>query len=185
MLKRFLPFLMLLPTIGAWAEDDMTDLRLYSPFSEAPFQETTSVYKQLEGECFANSKDSPQKRAFTCQSEHKLFHTCFARKYGDQDTLVCLNSPWQKKVTELHLNLPLPELKPPMLDMSRATPWALELDNNTLCKKAHQLTDAEYQCNDGAVLSLPIYRCSPKWSIARTDAISKALQTTKIKRAWF
>jgi hypothetical protein len=183
--RSLLVSLSLLPLIGFSADEAMTDLRLFSPFAAAPFQVTTKVKKQVEGECVAHSSDNPQERAYRCQSEEKTFQTCFARKYGEDSRLICVNSPWQATITELQLSLPLPKIENKALDMSRATPWALELNDNVLCRRTHQQTRGEYVCNDGSSLSLPVYRCAPTWTIARKDPLTQQQDHVKIARAWF
>lgn len=182
--KRMLWIVLITISFNAFCFDS-TDSRLFSPFSIAPKQRAPEFTKMKEGSCDRHSEKNAQTFAYHCQSKNALLPTCFAPKYGEKDILLCVDSPWSKEATALKLTTPLPEIEQTFLDMSKANPWAIELENHVRCQQSKNALDKDYICDDGSKLTPPLYRCKPIWTISQTNVFTNEQYHSKIRRAWF
>ncbi len=171
----------------SWAYH-FTDSRRYSPFIDAPLQKTPKITESIEGVCKKGSTLTARVDAWRCETAQKVFDPCFVQKYQNRDRLICPTSPWGQTATAISIHhLLLTDRE--SLDMSKSSPWTVELTNGARCirlKPEEVNTSGEkkkYRCNNGEYLVGAFYRCKGLWEIFSTN--DEHYQRVFIERAWF
>lgn len=163
-----------------------TDRRLYQPFANSPLQAPLQVQQRLAGHCARQSQVSIRENAWQCQVNDQTFDPCFQNPYQDPSTLICPLSPWSEYATVISIHQRLiPTRSADQLDISKALPWALELDDGTRClrKAASQRGTHSYYCQAQQFITGKIFRCKAKWQVFKKS--DQQIDTSQVIRAWF
>ena len=171
--------------LSAFSYADYTEPRLYQPYSHAFYQKDLKIYQTLNGHCKSQSSKDKRTDAWHCTSEGKHFDPCFKHKYVNKHELVCPVSPWSHKATRIFTNDVLDSKKNKHLNMSKTSPWAMELTDGTHCVAISPASHLpyKYKCQNHQYLSGNLLRCKGTWQIYRKD--EEGTQIAEVKRAWF
>lgn len=167
------------------ASADFTEPRLYQPYTHAPYQKEIQISKTLHGHCTLQSKTDKRTDAWHCTAKGKSYDPCFKHKYVNKHELVCPKSPWSKKAVRILTTDYLDSQKNQHLDMSRTTPWAMELTDGTHCIaiSPDQQSSYQYKCQHQQYLSGKLFRCKGTWQMYKKT--KDDIKMAEIKRAWF
>jgi len=165
-----------------------TVLKLYRPFGESIEQIEPKAKTSSAGQCVGQSQLSIREDAWRCLAEGIVYDPCFVKMSGNQQEVLCPQSPWVSDSVLLVLNTSLSGEHHQRLDMSRSFPWAIELVNGEHClavevNKLYDGMPIRYQCSGSNVLIGYLQRCKPEWSML--EKTSRGVETMRIQRAWF
>lgn len=171
-----------------------TQIRLLTPFTAVGLNPKVSVNEIVDGTCWASSlSDSSRPNTWRCSSGSSTYDPCFVNPTREQNSVICLKSPWEPNAVQLTLSTPLPTNKLDNLDFhsQSAQPWALELANGSQCTliTGPSLTVAgmktSYQCDAGAIAIGNIDRSHKKWTVLFQKNDDLFMAQTDILTAWY
>lgn len=169
-----------------------TDLRMLTPFTPNGLNPKLNIVKHCKGTCWTTSQvNSARPNTWRCQAENIVYDPCFKNPVREQNSVVCMQNPWDKSVMIIELDSPLPVTHNYMLNTQNASPWALELSNGKLCilsigpnvKVAGMA--ANYSCGSGAIVIGSINRNHQKWSAFYLGNESLYMSEMPILSAWY
>lgn len=177
-MQRVLLLMMFICSFGASSSE--TVLEFYNPFGEQPLV----IKGNVAGICAGQSKLIIREDAWRCMAEGKTFDPCFAKSVKNTREVFCPLSPWSRESIQIQVNEPLNNEHHVTLDMSRALPWGIELENGERCQ-AIDTTDlydsmpVRYLCGNKNVLVGYLQRCKAPWSML--EKTSEGVITARVR----
>jgi len=188
MLQKFAVFLLFLWPALLFAEE--SELYFYQPFIEIEMDgrsPSLSIIKK-SGQCLQQSQRIKREDTWACLADGKHYDPCFVKRFGSQNEVLCLESPWTNEAVQITVDIPLNNYQHEVLDMSKTYPWAIELISGEQClaiqsDEVYDNLPVRYRCTNHKVLIGHIQRCSPAWKILQRDPTG--ITTGQIRKAWF
>jgi len=166
-----------------------TELNLYRPYAESTKHLPVTISSIQHGVCPSQSKRVVREDAWYCMTDAgKIYDPCFSKRFGSDTEVICPESPWSGKATQLTLQKPLDESHQVSLDMSTALPWAVELANGDHCLSVDSTQidnnlPVHYQCASGVFLMGDAHRCEATWTILEHD--NQGITMMNVSKVWF
>lgn len=186
MWQKFCLFLMTAWPVLLFAED--TILQLYRPYAQTVKHPPILAEIKLNGACYEQSHYTKRNDSWRCFAAGKMYDPCFTKPFGSQIIVICPESPWVSKATEISTSNSLNNQSHQALDMSQALPWAIELSTGEKCLSVERGESFDglplrYHCEHGKQLYGRIQHCSTNWKIFEHN--SEGTATVSIAKAWF
>lgn len=171
-----------------------TQVRIFTPYTTNGLSIGLAVTDEVSGSCFASSVASGARPdAWRCTVDNTIYDPCFENLFGDQKTLACAESPFPANVVLLTLTADLPAAQHiGELDVTKAMPWALELENGEKCTLLTGATASvagmriNYGCSENAYVVGSIDRSLPLWRVFyQTINRSLSLNQLGVTTAWY
>lgn len=191
MFKKGLLLLICLYATNVLAAAEFTDIRLYRPFSEAPYQAQAVATHVLKGWCWSQSHADPRPDAWRCMVGDQSFDPCFVKTYVDRTQLICPRSPWQTSAVQITVEKPLDNSLHQQLDMSKDSPWTVELTDGTRCtiitgdRRRNDNNNIRYNCGRKGILLGNFQRCRGLWKARLQSRDGEGERVVEMNRVWF
>lgn len=136
-----------------------TEVGVYNPWDIATLRPGLDVASQQDGECFAPAASVDRPDAWRCAAGSSLHDPCFIG--GEPAMAVCVESPWDTKVTMLEVTMLELANAPAQQERGGDTVWALELEGGERCLMISGATSTaagerlNYQCDSGVIYGDP------------------------------
>lgn len=185
-----------------------------APFGRAsvPLAHGLGVAQKLSGYCFLDfsSSDDAMPDTHRCFSKDYILDPCWTSDAFPPQLVVCIDSPWDKRVFELTVRRweyddprhPLgptkvwrPNDPPPILTprpkMKQSPPWALELANGAKCVFVTGASDLiagrrlNYDCGRGGTVIGAPDRTGKLWLVSYLAQGAHAVTQMSVTTAWY
>ncbi|QDP71159.1 hypothetical protein FOG18_00445 [Legionella israelensis] len=181
-------YLILLFLCSLTAQSKDTLLKLYRPFNVSDEQANINIHATKSGQCLQQSKLILREDAWRCHANGKVYDPCFTKNFGNKKEALCPTSPLNGESTLITVSEPLNNIFHTSLDMSRAYPWVVILENGTYCqaiesKESYDHLPVHYRCQDNSLLLGHIQRCDPNWKMLQKK--EDQIQTVSLAKVWF
>lgn len=183
------------PTAMPTPITESTTQHLFQPFGPTGVAPELKVSQTVEGHCWVGSlADSYRSDAWRCAAGNNILDPCFADPFRNQDFLICSESPLSETVIVLNLTEPLPVLSTPppeTVELRKALPWAIELEEGHVCHFATGATGAiggkrlNYGCTGGGSVWGELDMSQPVWTAFFQPSGSTALSQLGVKAVWY
>ncbi|MGQ3888262.1 hypothetical protein ACQUW5_04405 [Legionella sp. CNM-1927-20] len=166
-----------------------TEIKLYRPFGDVTAQEPLVVKETYPGECGQQSQRIKREDAWRCHVQNKIYDPCFVKQFGTHKQAICPKSPWNGASVLLNLPEAVNNNQHMTLDVSKAYPWAIELNTGEKCEavEKEEIYDnmpIRYRCNNQTELLGHLQRCKLTWTILQRDK-NNQITTAVVTKAWF
>lgn len=167
---------------------ESTRIYFFDPFSQKGGLKSDFVVitRTSGGDCTLPAEaDKGRTNAFKCTVSTMTLDPCFA----DDKILVCLVSPWTKRVVQVEMTKPLPKKK--VYVNTRHMPWAIELSNGARCSfvagEDINIHDQRinYFCSKFLYVVGDIDQATPLWSAKMYNSKTDAMTQLAIFNAWY
>lgn len=180
-------------TIRTGSEPTTTEIRMITPFTHHGINGKLNITKETTGTCWASSHtNSARPNTWRCRAENVVYDPCFKNPVKDQQSVICLKSPWDKNATLVKLQSPLPyDVKSSHFNVNSSLPWALELTNGKYCTfSTTQAGDIagqpiSYRCDAGSYVIGDIDRSTKNWFVLYHGNESLYMKQVRVRAAWF
>lgn len=169
-----------------------TEIRMLTPFTGEGLNPKLHIVKETTGVCWSSSLvNTSRPNTWRCHAEDKVYDPCFKSPIHNQNSVVCMQHPWDKKVVILKLKSPLPSTKASRFSSKKSQPWAIELGNGRMCtlitgpKAQIAGMKSRYSCSSGAVVVGDIDRSNPVWHVFYLGNEDLYMHQTPVISAWY